>query len=84
MITLKVTKNQGFNLNLKSTPFSLFRVKAIQSSEKRLNLIQYFKSQIGLNSLVFLQETLSTPKNENEWQDDFKGKIFYSHGKSNC
>lgn len=38
--------------------------KGIQSSQKRLKLTEYFKSQIGSNSLVFLQETHSTLKNE--------------------
>ena len=59
-------------------------VKRILSSQKRLKLMQYFISQIASNSLVFPQKTHSTPKNAKEWQDDFKGKIFYSHGKSNC
>ena len=51
--------------------------KGIQSSQKRLKLTEYFKSQIGSNSLVFLQETHSTLKNEKEWQDSFKGTMFY-------
>lgn len=51
-------------------------VKRMQSSQKRLKLIQYFKSQLGSKDLFFLQETHSTAKNEKEWQSDFKGKIF--------
>ena len=51
--------------------------KGFQSSQKRLKLKEYFKSQIGSNSLVFLQETHSTPKNEKEWQDGFKDKMFH-------
>ena len=32
---------------------------------------------------MFLQETLSTVNDEIKWKDDFKGEVFYSHGKSN-
>ena len=59
------------------------KVKAFQLSPKSLKLTKYFKSQIGSNNFVFLQETNSTPKNK-VWWGDFKGKIFYSHRKSNC
>ena len=41
-------------------------VKRMQSSQKRLKLIQYFKSQLGSKDLFFLQETHSTAKNEKE------------------
>ena len=32
---------------------------------------------------MFLQETHSTVNDEIKWKDDFKGEVFYSHGKSN-
>ena len=32
---------------------------------------------------MFLQETYSTVNDEIKWKDDFKGEVFYSHGKSN-
>ena len=35
-------------------------VKGIQSSRKLLKLIEYFKSKLGSNGLLFLQETHST------------------------
>ena len=35
------------------------------------------------NGFVFLQETQSSVEDEKQWSDDFKGKIFYSHGTTN-
>ena len=32
---------------------------------------------------MFFQETHSTINDEIRWKDDFKGEVFYSHGKSN-
>ena len=32
---------------------------------------------------MFLQETHSTVNGEIKWKEDFKGEVFYSHGKSN-
>ena len=32
---------------------------------------------------MFLPETHSTINDEIKWKDDFKGEVFYSHGKSN-
>ena len=42
-------------------------VTGIQSLKKRLKLNQYFKSKIGLCRLLFLQETHSNSKVEQEW-----------------
>ena len=58
-------------------------VKGIQSTNKRLQLIKYFKDKITSNGFFFLQETHSTVNDEIKGKDDFKGEIFYSHGKSN-
>ena len=58
-------------------------VKGFQSTNKRLKLIKYFKDKIVPNGFLFLQETHSTVNDEIKWKDDFKGKVFYSHGKSN-
>ena len=41
------------------------------------------KDRTASNSFFFLQETHSTVNYEIKWEDDFKGKAFYSHGKSN-
>ena len=58
-------------------------VKGFQSTSKRLKLIKYFKDKIASNGFLFLQETHSTIVDEIKWKDDFKGEVFYSHGKSN-
>ena len=55
----------------------------MQSSKKRLKLMQYFKDKIGSNGVLFLQETHSNSKVEQKWKEDFKGPILFSHGKSN-
>ena len=58
-------------------------VKGIQSYKKRLKLIQYFKEKIGSTGVLFLQETHSSSKVEQKWKEDFKGHVFFSHGKTN-
>ena len=58
-------------------------MKGFQSTNKRLKLIKYFKDKIVSNGFLFLQETHSTVNDEIKWKDDFKGEVFYSHGKSN-
>ena len=40
-----------------SLNFVTNNVKGIQSSKKRLKLIQYFKDKIGSTGVLFLQET---------------------------
>ena len=57
-------------------------VKGFQSTN-RLKLIKYFKDKIASNGFLFLQETHSTVNDEIKWKGDFKGEVFYSHGKSN-
>ena len=56
-------------------------IKGTQSLKKRLKLIQYFKSKIEPCGLFFLQETHSNSKTEQKWKEDFRGKVFFSHGK---
>ena len=58
-------------------------IKGTQSLKKRLKLIQYFKSKIEPCGLFFLQETHSNSKTEQKWKEDFRGKVFFSHGKTN-
>ena len=55
------------------------------SSKKRIKIFEYFKDKVGNNGIVFLQETHSPEDTFNEWRDNFKGQIFFSHGtKSSC
>ena len=58
-------------------------MKGFQSTNKRSKLIKHFKDKIVSNGFLFLQETHSTVNDEIKWKDDFKGEVFYSHGKSN-
>ena len=66
-----------------SLSFITNNVKGIQSYKKRLKLIQYFKEKIGSTRVLFLQETHSSSKVEQKWSEDFKGHVFFSHGKTN-
>ena len=55
------------------------------SRKKRIKMFKYFKDKIGNNGIVFLQETHSSEDTYNEWHDDFKVRIFFSHGtQSSC
>ena len=55
------------------------------SRKKRIKMFKYLKDKIGNNGIVFLQETHSSEDTYNEWRDDFKGRIFFSHGmQSSC
>ena len=58
-------------------------VKGLQSSKKRLKLFEYFRNKISPNGIVFLQETHSTKNNEIKWKDEFRGNLYFSHGRSN-
>ena len=70
-------KNQ-LNFNFLSN-----NVKGLQSSKKRLKLFNFLKNKIGPKGILFLQETHSSVETEKKWIDDFKDKIYYSHGKTN-
>ena len=58
-------------------------VNGIQQSSKRIKVFEYLKNNSLPNSFVFMQETQSSVEKEKQWSDDFKGKIFYSHGTTN-
>ena len=69
-------KNQ-LNFNFLSN-----NVKGLQSTKKRLKLFNFVKNKTGPKG-DFLQETHSSVETEKKWTDDFKDKIYYSHGKTN-
>ena len=50
--------------------------------KKRVKMFEYFEGQIVNNGIKFLQEMHSSEDTFNEWQDDFKGEVFFLHGKS--
>ena len=58
-------------------------VKGIEASEKRLKLFEYLKNNINDNGIIFLQETHSLSNDELKWKEEFRGPLFFSHGKSN-
>ena len=58
-------------------------VKRIQSHKKRSKLMQYFKEKIGSTGVSFRREIQSSSKVEQKWKEDFKGRVFFSHGKTN-
>ena len=64
-------------LAIKSLSFITNNVEGIQSSKKRLKLIQYFKGKIVSTGVLFLQETHSHSKMEQKWKEDFKGQVFF-------
>ena len=66
-----------------SLSFITNNVKGIQSYKKRLKLMQHFKKKIGSIGVLFLQETHSSSKVEQKWEEDFKGHVFFSHRKTN-
>ena len=55
----------------------------MQANSKRINIFEYLKSYVTSNGFVFLQETHSSLKDEKLWIDEFKGQLFFSHGKTN-
>ena len=80
--------NPGAEINFEVSSSNILsfitnNVKGIQSYKKRLKLIQYFKEKIGSTGVLFLQETHSSSKVEQKWKEDFKGHVFFSHGKTN-
>ena len=80
---ISVKSFNGLMFPNKSLSFITNNVKGIQPSKKRLKLIQYFKDKIGSTEVLFLQETHSNSKMEQKWKEDFKGQVFFSHGKTN-
>ena len=63
--------------------FISYNVKGIQKSRKRIKVFEYLKNNSLPNGFVFLQETHSFVEFEKQWSDNFKVKIFYSHGTIN-
>ena len=59
-------------------------VKGIQTSQKRVKLFEYLKSYVAReNGFIFLQEMYLSIRDGKKWKDEFRGKLFFSHGKTN-
>ena len=55
----------------------------MQAISKRIKIFKYLKNYVTSNGFIFLQETHSSVKDEKNWNDEFKGQLFFSHGKIN-
>ena len=59
--------------------FISYNGKGIQQSSKRTTVFEYLKNISLPNGFVFCNRH-TPPLNKKQWSDNFKGKIFYSHG----
>ena len=68
--------------------FISYNINEIHQSSKRAKIFEYLKNRFLSNWIVFFffflwQETHCSDEDENQWSDNFKGKILYSHGTTN-
>ena len=54
----------------------------MQTKGKRLKLFTFLKDKLFNNGIFFLQETHSTQSDEEKWQNEWGGKLVFSHGSS--
>ena len=60
-------------------------VNGLTSSKKRIKMFEYLWNKISNIGIIFLQETHSSEDTFNNWRNDFKGEVFFSHGStSSC
>ena len=55
-------------------------VNGLKLSKKRIKMFEYLNNKIYNDVIVILQETHSSENTESEWKNDFKGKLYFSHG----
>ena len=70
-------------MNKNNCCFISSNVKGIKSSGTRIKVFEYLKQKINQNGFIFMQETHSSIDAEKNWQDEFKGPLFFAHGKKN-
>ena len=58
-------------------------INGIQSTNKRLKMIQCSKNKLLPQGILFLQGSHSTESNEASWRDEFNASLSFSHGLSN-
>ena len=56
-------------------------VKGLQSDQKRRDIFNYLRNK--KSSIIFLQETHSSEKDEKRWTAEWGHKCFFSHGNTN-
>ena len=59
-----------------------YNCNGIGEKSKRSKIFTYLNEKIN-HGFCFLQETHSTPSQESQWQTQWKGKMYFSHGSSN-
>ena len=78
MANKKKNVNNQLNFN-----FITNNVKGLQSSVKLVKMLESFKNKICHRSILFVQETHSSIDTEKQWNDEFKGQLYFSHDKTN-
>ena len=58
-------------------------VKGLQFSKKRVKIFEYFRNKVTPKGILFLQETQSSVETGKQLNDEFKGQLYFSHGKTN-
>ena len=48
-----------------------------------MKIFEYLKNYVTSNGFIFLQQSHFSVKGEKVWSDEFEGKLFFSHGKTN-
>ena len=74
---------QNIKVNRNNLNFVSNNVKGLQGRDKRIKLFEYLKNCTSSNGFMFLQEIHSSLNVEKKWTDEFKGQLFFSHGKTN-
>ena len=60
---------------------SSFNCRGIRNKNKRILIFNWLITSYP--GIIFLQETHSAKEDENQGQQEWNGKIFYSHGTTN-
>ena len=68
-------------MTLNKIKLNSFNCRGLPDRKKRFNIFQWLKC--NHSGITALQETHSTPLDEQIWQKEWNGKIYYSHGRSN-
>ena len=58
-------------------------VKGLKTISKGIKILEYLKNYVISNGFIFLQEAHSSIKDEKIWNDELKGQLIFSHGKTN-
>ena len=62
--------------DMENLQIASLNVRSLQNKNKGNRIFQYFKSK--KHDIILLQETYSTPQDENEWKKEWEGPTFFS------